>query len=127
MVLNYTGNDQIYISVHLVASKLGSPICCLLPAIHAVSRRNSISNFSHTGKTAKFQTLKRKLDELTDMWSTSVNSTHSLKKVVTAIQNLCYFMMRIEEGFERRYFTTNLRCFSTSSAQNTDIFLSIIV
>ena len=56
------------VSLHLVASKLGLPIYCLLPAIYAISRCGFISRFSHTGKIATFQTLKSKQNklELTD-------------------------------------------------------------
>ena len=78
MVLNYTGDDQRYISAYLVASELGLPICCLLSAMHAILGCNSVNSFPHTGKITTFQTLKHKLDELTDMWSTSMNSPHSL-------------------------------------------------
>ena len=44
--------DQRYIPIHLLASELGLPICCLLPAIHA------ISGWQHS---------KHKIDQLTDM------------------------------------------------------------
>ena len=67
MVLSYTGDDQRYISAYLVASELGLPICCLLSVMHAVLGCNSVNNFPHTGKITTFQTLKHKLDELTDM------------------------------------------------------------
>ena len=36
MVLNYTGNDQRYAPVLLVASELGLPICCLLPGFYFI-------------------------------------------------------------------------------------------
>ena len=36
MVLNNTGNDQRYDPIHLVASELGLPICCLLPAFYLI-------------------------------------------------------------------------------------------
>ena len=61
MVLNYTGDDQRNTPVTLVASELELRICCLLPAMHAISGCNSVSSFSHTGKTTTFQTLKNKL------------------------------------------------------------------
>ena len=64
-VLNYTSNNQRYIPVHLVASELRLAICCLFPAMHAISRCNSVSSFSHTGKITTFQKLKSKFDELT--------------------------------------------------------------
>ena len=66
MVLNYTGDDQSFVSAYLVASELGSPICCLLSVMHAILGCNSVNSFPHTGKITTFQTLKNKLDELTD-------------------------------------------------------------
>ena len=64
-----TGDDERYIPIHLLASELGLPICCLLPAIHAISGCDSVIviSFSHTGQITAFQTLKNKFDELTDM------------------------------------------------------------
>ena len=68
MVLNYSGDDQRYIAVPLVAPELGLPICCLLPAMHAISGFNSVESFSHTGKITTIQTFKKKkLNELTEM------------------------------------------------------------
>ena len=52
------------VSLHLVASKLGLPICCLLPAMYAISRCDSISSFSLNGKIATFQTLNNKQNKL---------------------------------------------------------------
>ena len=60
-VLNYTSNNKRYIPVHLVASELRLPICCLLPAIHTISRCNSVSSFSHTGKITTFQKIKKQI------------------------------------------------------------------
>ena len=57
MVLSYTGNDQKCTPVHLVASELGLPICCLLREMHAISGCNSVNSFSHTGKITAFQHL----------------------------------------------------------------------
>ena len=90
---------KLYISVHPVASELGFPICCLLPAMHAISECSSISSFSHTGKITAFQTLRNKLDEWTDMRSPLLNSPHSLESpsVVTLIQYVYFFMMRINQ------------------------------
>ena len=57
------------VSLHLVASKLGLPIRCLLPAMYAISRCDSISSFLNIGKITTFQTLKNKQNklEMTDM------------------------------------------------------------
>ena len=100
MVLNYTHNDQTYIPVNLVASELGLPICCLLPAMHAVSRCNYVSSFSHTGKTATFQTLKKQTRR-TDRYMINFGEFPSLflesLSVVTSIQHVCYLMMRINQ------------------------------
>ena len=66
MVLNWHGDDQRCILVHLV----GLTICCLLPAMYAISRCDSVGSFSHTGKIKTLQTFKNKqskLDELTGM------------------------------------------------------------
>ena len=60
-----TCNDQRYIPIHVVASELGLPIHWLLPAMHA--GWNSGSSFPHIRKMTTFQTLKRKIDELTNM------------------------------------------------------------
>ena len=84
------GHDQRYIPVHLVASELELPICCLLPAMHAISRCNSVSSFSHAG-IITFQTLKNKHDKLTDEFPSL--SLESLS-VVTSVQYVCYFTMR---------------------------------
>ena len=51
--------------IHPLASEIGLPICCLLPAMHAGC--DSVSRFSHIGKMAAFQTLKNKIDELTNI------------------------------------------------------------
>ena len=66
MILNYTGDDQRYILVHLVALELGLPTCYLLPAVYVISgcnsstvfhilershrRRNDVSFSSHVGR-----------------------------------------------------------------------------
>ena len=97
MVLNCTGNDRKYIPVHLVASKLGLPIRCLLHAMHTISRCNSVNSFLHTEKITTFQTLKHKLDEPTGNVINFVEfRSHSLERppVVTSIQ-YAYSFMRI--------------------------------
>ena len=59
--------SEIYTPTHLLASELGLPICCLLLAMRAMSGCDSVSTFSHIEKIATFQTLKNKIDKLTDM------------------------------------------------------------
>ena len=54
-----------YIPIHALASEIGLPICCVLPAMHAGC--DSVSSFSHIKKMAAFQTLKNKIDQLTHM------------------------------------------------------------
>ena len=80
--------------LQLVASKLRLSICYLLPAICAISRCDSISSFSHTGKMAAFQTLKNKQNklELADTIDYGEFSSVSLESlsVVASIKNVCY-------------------------------------
>ena len=52
------------VSLHLITSKLGLPICCLLPEMYEISRYDSISSFAHTEKITTFQTLKNKQNKL---------------------------------------------------------------
>ena len=59
------GDDQRYIPIHALASEIGLPICCLHPAMHAVC--GSVNNFSYIRKMTTFQTLKNKIDKLTNM------------------------------------------------------------
>ena len=135
IVLNCTVNDQRYIPVYLVGSNLELLICCLLLAMHVISRCNSVSTFSHTGKTTTFQSLKNKLDKVTDMWSTSMNSPHSFQKVrLLLLQfNNCYFMIRINQvrvwvNYQKEFgFTTNFRCFGTYLRRALIFFSSIFV
>ena len=54
-----TGGDQRYISIQL-------PICCLLPQMHGISGYDPVNSFSHIGKKTTFQSLKNKINELTD-------------------------------------------------------------
>ena len=56
---------------HLLASELSLPICCLLLAVRAISECDSVSTLSHIGKIATFQTLKNKINKLTDMLDSS--------------------------------------------------------
>ena len=89
------------VSWHLLPSKLGLAICCLLPAMYVISRCASISSFSHTGKIKTFQTLKSKQKnlELTDIIDFGEFFSLSLEcpSVVTSIKYVCYFMMRINQ------------------------------
>ena len=54
-----TSDDPRYIPIHVLASELGLPMCCLGSAMHAVSGCDSVSSFPHIRKTKTFQTLKR--------------------------------------------------------------------
>ena len=100
--------------MHLVASKLGLPICRLLPAMHAISRCDSITSFSHTAKITTFQTLRNKLDELTDMIELGEFPSLSLEtpSAVTSIQYVCYLYDENKSGSivnELRYQTFRSR------------------
>ena len=88
MVLNYTGNDQKCTHVHLVASELGLPICCLLREMHAISGCNSVNSFSHTGKITAFQTFKHKLDKL---WQWQCDQLRWIFLTLFKITVCCYF------------------------------------
>ena len=72
------GDNQRYIPIHVLASELGLPIYCLLSTMHAGC--DSISSFSHIGKITMSQTLKNKIDELTNMIN-FCDFPHSLYKV----------------------------------------------
>ena len=50
------GGNQRYIPVHALASEIGLPICCLLPAMHVISECDS----GYIGKITTFQTFKIK-------------------------------------------------------------------
>ena len=59
--------SEIHTLIHLLASELGLPLCCLLVAMYAISGYDSVSTFSHIEKIAIFETFKNKIDELTNM------------------------------------------------------------
>ena len=58
---------RVIFLLHVLVLELGLPLCCLLPAMHAISGCDSVSSLSHIGKITTFQILKNKIDELTDM------------------------------------------------------------
>ena len=91
--------DQRYIHIQLLASELGL-ICCLLPAMHAISGWDLVSSFSHIEKITAFQTLKRKIDELTDMIDFGELPSLSLERpsVVALIQYVCYLCEENKSG-----------------------------
>ena len=64
MVHNW--RSGIYTPIHLLASELGLPICCLLLAMRAMSGCDSASTFSHS-KDGNIPNIKKKIDELTYM------------------------------------------------------------
>ena len=55
--------------------------------MHAISGCNCVSSFSRTGKITTFQTLKNKLDDLTDIISALILGSPS---AVTSIQYVFY-------------------------------------
>ena len=57
--------QDISLYKHALASEIGLPICCLIPAMHAGC--DFVTSSSHIKKMAAFQTLKNKIDELTNM------------------------------------------------------------
>ena len=79
-------NRWRYIPIPALA--LGIPVCCLLGAMHVGCE--SISSFSHIRKITTFQTLKNKMDQLTNMIDFD-GFSHSLCSVC------CYFMKKINQ------------------------------
>ena len=86
--------------MHLLASELGLLICCLLLEMRAISECESVSTFSHIEKIATFQTLKNKIDELTDMIDLGEFPSPSLESlsVVTSMQYTCYLYEENKSG-----------------------------
>ena len=68
--------------------------------MHAISRCDSITSFSHTAKITTFQTLRNKLDELTDMIELGEFPSLSLEtpSAVTSIQYVCYLYDENKSG-----------------------------
>ena len=59
--------------------------------MHAISGCDSVSSFSHIGKKAAFQTLKNKINELTDKIDFDEFLLLSLENpVVTSLKCVCY-------------------------------------
>ena len=91
----------IDVSLRLVTSKLGLPICYLFPAMYAISRCDSISSFSQTGNMTTFQTLKNKQNqlELTDMidFGEFPSFSYESPSVVTQLNMYVIFMMIISQ------------------------------
>ena len=56
-----TSNEKQFIPIHSLTSEYRSSICSLLPAIHAISGCDTISNFSRIGKKKHSRYLKKKL------------------------------------------------------------------
>ena len=82
----------IYTSIHLLVSELGLPICCLLLAMRGC---DSVSTFSHIEKIAIFQTLKNKIDELTDMIDFGEFPSLSLESL--SVVTLMHFVIYLYE------------------------------
>ena len=116
MVLNYTDDDQRYISAYLVASELGFPICCL--QFSTYWKDNNISNI-------KIQARR------TDRYVINFDQFSSLSlesaSVVTSIQYVCYFMTKINQV--QMWANYDIACLpkDTSSAQSINNFSSIFV
>ena len=90
----------MYTPIHLSASELGLLICCLLLALRAISECDSVSTFSHTEKIAIFQTLKNKIDELTDLIDFGEFPSLSFESlfVVTSMQYVSYLYEENKSG-----------------------------
>ena len=57
---------KLILETILLASELGLSICCFLPAMHAISRYDSVSSFSRTGNiTDNIENIEKQFDELT--------------------------------------------------------------
>ena len=100
MLQSWYWYHQRYIPIHLVASELKLPICCLLPVMHAILGCNSGSSFSLIGNITAFQTLKQKIDKLTDMTDFGEFPSLSLESasIVTSIQYVCYLYGENKSG-----------------------------
>ena len=92
--------SEIYTPIHLLASELGLPICCLLLAVRVISGYDSVSTFSLNEKIAPFETLKNKFDELTDMIDFREFFSLSLESlsVVTSLHYVCYLYEENKSG-----------------------------
>ena len=68
--------------------------------MHAISGCDSVSSFSHIGKIITFQTLKNKIEELTDTIDFGEFLSLSLESlsVVTSIQYACYLYEESKSG-----------------------------
>ena len=130
MVLNYTGDDQRYISAYLVASELGLRICCLLSAMHTILGCNSRQQFSTYWKDNNIPNIKtqarrtnRYVINFDEFSSVSLESA----SVVTSIQYVCYFMMEINQV--QMWANYDIACLpkDTSSAQSINNFSSVFV
>ena len=97
----------MYTPIHLLASELGLLICCLLLRMCEMSGCDSVSTFSHIEKIATFQTLKNKIDELTDMIDFGELPSFSLESMfVTSMHCVCYLYEENKLGwsvYELRY------------------------
>ena len=89
--------SEIYTRIHLLASELGLPICCLLLAMRVMSGCDSISTFSHIEKIATFQTLKNKIDKLTYMINFGEFASLSLESL-SVVTSMHYIYYRYEES-----------------------------
>ena len=82
--------SEIYTRIHLLASELELPICCLLLAMRAMSGCDSVIIFSHIEKKASFQIVKNKINELTHMIGFGEVSSLTLEILSVVIQCIIY-------------------------------------
>ena len=100
--------SEIYTRIHLLASELGLPICCLFLAMRAMSGCDSVSTFSHIEKKASFQTLKNKINELTHMIVFSEVPSLTLESLSVVIQCITYVIQCIIYLYEENKSGSNV-------------------
>ena len=101
MVQNWCRRQsEIYTPIHLLISESGLPTCCMLLAMHAMSRCDSVRTFSRIEKIATFQTLKNKIDELADVIGFCEFPSLSLESlpVVTSMHYVSYLYEEHKSG-----------------------------
>ena len=83
-----------------MASKLGLPVSSLLLAMRGMSRCDSVRTVSHIEKIAILQTLKNKIDEMTDMIDSDEYPSLSSESlfVVTPMHYVCYLYEKNKSG-----------------------------
>ena len=89
----------IYTNMHLLASELGLPICCLLLAMRVQCQDVTASVLFHIEKIAIFQAIKSKIDEQADMIDFGEFPSLSLESLSAVISVHLYviFMKKINQ------------------------------